>query len=136
MDTTEHSNPDDYPLYVVTTLEGANYVFDGPDPAGFSIYVSCFGPLEIDGTTYAVSSVPALDRRFQPVTGPEAMAAVLPHLGGPSGVLELLSSNVIDPDVRAARSVKLRSFGSLPDIAGTSGLEACRQSRVGPAKAY
>jgi len=42
MDATEHADTTEYPLYVVTTLEGADFEFDGPDLAGFSIYVSCF----------------------------------------------------------------------------------------------
>jgi hypothetical protein len=136
MNATEHANPDAYPLYVATTLEAVNYDFDGPDPSGFSIYVSCFGALSMEGTTYAVASVPALDRRYRPVTGPEMMTAVLPYLDGPDSVLELIASNVMNPDMRATRNVKLRPLGSLPDIPGTTGLETCRQSRTGPPKAY
>ena len=136
MDATERADPARRPLYVRSKLEGATYQFDGPQPEFIELYVSCFGPLTIDGKTYAVDAVPAKGRKFLPLSSPEALKAVLPILEWEGDVLELLYDNVVSPENRAQRSTQLKSYGSFPDLPGAEGLAACEQSRTGAEKPY
>ena len=136
MDATERADPARRPLYVRSRLEGAEYQFDGPQPEAIELYVSCFGPLTINGKTYAVDAVPAKGRKFVPVSSPEALNTVLPILEWEGDVLELLYDNVVSPENRAERSTRLKSYGAFPDIPGAEGLAACKQSRIGAEKPY
>ena len=136
MDGTEHANPAARPLYVKTTLKGSDYEFDGPDPKDMTIYISCFGPLFIEGRTYAVSSIRTVGRTFLPATASEAIEAVLPILGWNGGVLSLLYSNIVSAEKRAERSALLEPYGTFPQIPRADGLEACRESRSGAEKPY
>ncbi len=136
MDETEHSNPEERPLYVQATLDDARYSFDGPDPDQIGIYVSCFGPLAVDYETFAVSEVPARGRTIRTLTSPQAIAKVTPRLGWRGSVIDLIYSNVVDASARADRNARLRALGSLPVITGASNLDACQSSWEGPGKAY
>ena len=51
-DGTEHANPSERPLYVNSTIKGADYQFEGPDPDSMRVFLSCFGPLTIDESTH------------------------------------------------------------------------------------
>ena len=135
-DGTEHDNPSGRPLYVNSTIKGADYQFEGPDPDNMQVYLSCFGPLTIDGKTYAVSLVPAKGRRFTPISSPEAVRAVMPALGWQGDVLDLIYDNVVSEQNRAKRSTALKSHGSRPDIPGAEGLESCKASWQGAEKPY
>ena len=135
-DGTEHANPSDRPLYVNSRIKGADYAFEGPDPENIDVFLSCFGPLTIDGKTYALSEVPAKERTFEAVTSPEAMMAVKPKIGWDKDVLSLLYDNVISDENRATRSAALKSYGALPVIPGAKGLEACKESWEGAEKPY
>lgn len=118
------------------TLDDARYSFDGPDPDLIRIYVSCFGPLAVDGETFAVSEVPARGRTIKTLTSPQAIAKVMQQLGWRGSVVDLIYSNVVDASARAERNARLRALGSLPVIPGASSLDACTSSREGPGKAY
>lgn len=136
MDATEHADPARRPLYVRSILKNAEFNFDGPQPKAIDLYVSCFGPLTINGRTFAVEAVPAKGRSFHPVSSAEALAAVVPILEWEGDVIELLYDNVVSPQNRAERSTRLKPHGSFPEIPGASGLAACEQSRKGAEKPY
>ncbi|POF29453.1 hypothetical protein [Roseibium marinum] len=136
MGNSEYSNTSKRPFYVRTTIAGAKYAFDGPDPDTMQVYISCFGPLKVDGKTYAVKSVPAKGRNFPDATSSEAIEKILPALGWKDSVLDLLYDNVVSPENRAERSTALKPYGSLPDIPGAKGLEACKASRTGNVDPY
>lgn len=136
MGDSEHSNATERPLYVQTTIAGAKYAFDGPDPEAMQVYISCFGPLKVDGKIYSVSAIPAKGRHLPEATSSEAIEKVLPALGWKEGVLELLYDNIVSPENRAERTTALKPYGSLPHIPGAKGLEACKASRTGRADAY
>lgn len=131
LDETERSNLAERPLYVQTTLEGAEYQFDGPDPKGMTLYVSCFGALMIDGQPLAVASIPAEGRTFPVASSSQALEAIIPHINWEGDVLDLLYENVTSPESRAARSTLLVPYGRFPAVSGAQGLEACKASRAG-----
>ncbi len=131
VDRTEHSVHTQRPLYVLTTIEGAAFEFDGPDPASMEVYVSCFGPLTINGQIQSVSAISAKDRRFSGLNASAAMEAILPLLSWQGSVLDLIYDNVTSPEGRAKRSSALLPYGPFPDVPGTRGLEACKASRDG-----
>jgi hypothetical protein len=135
-DGTEHDNPSGRPLYVNSTIKGADYQFEGPDPGNMQVYISCFGALTIDGKTYAVSLVPAEGRKFTPINSPEAVRAVMPTLGWKGDVLDLIYDNVVSQRNRATRSTALKPLGARPDIPGAEGLESCKASWAGAEKSY
>ena len=133
MSETEHVGES---LYAFAELTGVDYAFDGPDPKVLKVYISCFGALTVDGETLAVSSVPALQRRFLPVDSPTALAAIMATIGWQESVLDLLYANVSAPEDRAARSGKLRPLGKIADDPNATGMESCAASRIGPEKPF
>lgn len=136
MDGTEYALGTRRPLYALATLTNAEFEFDGPDPKSMLVYISCFGPLTVDGSTLAVRAVPAQGRIFRPVNAAEALESVLPALGWRKSVVELLFDNIVSPENRAKRGTALKAYGAFPDISGAEGLETCRASRIGPEDPY
>ena len=134
-DASEYSNPSGRPLYATARIK-AGFAFDGPDPDAIDVFISCFGPLTIDGRTFALSAVPAEGRKFEAITSPEAVRAIMPKIGWDGDVLDLIYDNVISKKNRAARSTALKAYGALPDIPRAEGLDACKQSWEGAERPY
>ena len=115
-------------LYALAELDNVDYAFDGPDPKTLQAYISCFGALTVDGEILAVDAVPALQRRFRPVSSSQALVRILPSIDWSGSVLELLYANVSDPQARAARSDGLRTLATIADDPNVKGMDSCAGS--------
>jgi hypothetical protein len=121
-------------LYADVLLAGAKYRFDGPQPNGVRLYVSCSGALTIDGETLAVAAVPARGRHFRAVNEAEALEAVFPTIGWTGSVLDLLHTNVTDPQVRGELNDRIRPLGAMPPFHQGIGDAGCSGRPAGGGK--
>ena len=96
------------PNYEPTLLEGIECrLDDGEELAEVSAYISRHGCLLVDGTEVALSAVPAIGRKFDDLSEPEAMEQLRHSLSSSDTIEAFVLANVTDPGLSQARSAQL-----------------------------
>ncbi len=102
-------------LYAYGTLDGVELDVPGPEPESPTVYVDCFGALEIDGTILAVREAEATGRTSEPVSEAEALERVIPIMGFEGSPFDLLVENVTSTDDRTANTDLVAPLGRTID---------------------